>query len=86
VFFHSGLIKMLVMEELKKTNTDYENFLAASDFQLDIAPTPQSKRQTPTPVEKIMHLDSSKKRRMTRSDKYFQATNKARRRWSLTTS
>jgi hypothetical protein len=27
--FHSGLIKMLVMEELKKTNTDWENFLVA---------------------------------------------------------
>jgi hypothetical protein len=75
--FHSGLIKMLVLEELKKTNTDWENFLAASYFQLDIAPTPQSKRQTPTPVEKIVHSDSSKKRRMTRSDKYFQATDKA---------
>jgi hypothetical protein len=75
--FHSGLIKMLVLEELKKTNTDWETFLAASYFQLDIAPTPQSKRQTPTPVEKTVHSDSSKKRRMTRSDKYFQATDKA---------
>jgi hypothetical protein len=67
---------MLVLEELK-TNIDWETFLAASYFQLDIAPTPQSKRQNPTPPEKIVHSYSSKKRRMTRSDKYIQATDKA---------
>jgi hypothetical protein len=39
--FHSGLIKMLVLEELKKTNTDWEVFLAASGFQPDVAHTPQ---------------------------------------------
>jgi hypothetical protein len=30
--FHSGLIKMLVLEELNKTNTNLEFFLAASGF------------------------------------------------------
>jgi hypothetical protein len=39
--FHSGLIKMLVLEELKKTNTDWEVFLVASGFQPDVAHTPQ---------------------------------------------
>jgi hypothetical protein len=38
--FHSGLIKMLVMEELRKTNTDWETFLTSSQFQLDVSPTP----------------------------------------------
>jgi hypothetical protein len=69
--FHSSLIKMLVLEELKKTNIDQEIFLAASYFLLDITPTSQSKRQTSTCVEKIVHSDPGKKRRMTRSDKYF---------------
>jgi hypothetical protein len=77
---------MLVLEELKKTNTVWETFLTTSYFQLDIAPTPQSKRHTPTPVEKTVHSYSRKKRRMTKRDKYFQAIDKARRRWSLTTS
>jgi hypothetical protein len=77
---------MLVMEEIKKTNTDWETFLTTSHFQLDIAPTPQSKRQTPTPVERTVHSNSSKKKRVTRSDKYFRATDEERRRWSFTTS
>jgi hypothetical protein len=42
--FHLGLIKMIVLEQLKKTNTDSEVFLAASCFHPDIAHTPQSKR------------------------------------------
>jgi hypothetical protein len=39
--FHSGLIKMLVLEELKKTNIDWDVFLAASGFQPDVSHTPQ---------------------------------------------
>jgi hypothetical protein len=38
--FHFGLIKMLVLEKLKKTNTVWKTFLVASGFQLDIAHTP----------------------------------------------
>jgi hypothetical protein len=72
--FHYGLIKMLVMEEINKTNTDWENFLTTSHFQLDIPPREQSKRQTPTPIEKTVSSYSSKKKRVTRSDKYFRAT------------
>jgi hypothetical protein len=74
--FHSDLIKMLVLEELKKTNIYWDVFLAASGFQPDIAHTPQSKRQTPTPIEKTMHSDSRKKRKMTRGDKSIQITDK----------
>jgi hypothetical protein len=74
--FHSGLIKMLVLEELKNTNTDWETFLVTSGFQPDIAHTPQYKRQTPTLVEKNVHSYSSKKRKMTGSDKSFQVTDK----------
>jgi hypothetical protein len=38
--FHFGLIKMLVMEELRKTNTNWETFLTSSQFQLKVSPTP----------------------------------------------
>jgi hypothetical protein len=75
-FFHSGLIKMLVLEELKKKKSDWKVFLVASSFQQDISHKPQSKRQTPTHVEKIVHLDSSKKRKMTRGDKSIQIIDK----------
>jgi hypothetical protein len=67
--FHSGLIKMIVLEELKKTNTDWDVFLVASSFQPNISHTPQSKRKTPTLVEKTVHSNSIKKRKMTRGDK-----------------
>ena len=59
--FHSGLIKMLVMEESRKKNTDWETFLTSSQFQLDVSPTPQSKRQSPTLVEMTIHSDTRKK-------------------------
>jgi hypothetical protein len=74
--FHSGLIKMLVLEELKKTNTDWDAFLVASGFQVDVVHTPQSKRQTPISVEKIVHSKSSKKRKMAKKDKSSQSTDK----------
>jgi hypothetical protein len=76
--FHSGLIKMLVMEYLKKTNTDLEIFLNTLHFQLDITPTPRSKRRTPTHVERIVHSNSRKKKRVTRTNKSFQATDEAK--------
>jgi len=56
--FHSCLIKMLVLEELKKTNIDWDVFLDASGFQPDVSHTPQPKIQTPTPVEKSVHSKS----------------------------
>jgi hypothetical protein len=74
--FHSGLIKMLVLEELKKTNTDWDAFLVASGFQPDVVHTPQSKRQTPISVENTVHSESSKKRKMAKKDKSSQSTDK----------
>jgi flagellar biosynthesis protein FlhB len=42
--FHSRLIRMLVMEELKKINLTWEQFIVSSNLQLDVAlaSTPQS--------------------------------------------
>jgi hypothetical protein len=53
--FHSGLIKMLVMDELRKRNMEWEEFITSSHFQLNIAPTPQSKVQIPLQVDKTVH-------------------------------
>jgi hypothetical protein len=41
--FHSGLIRMLVIEELKRRNIPWEHFIISSHMQLDIASTPHSK-------------------------------------------
>jgi hypothetical protein len=76
IVFHSGLIKILVLEELKKTNIDWEIFLAALGFHTNVSHTPQSKRQTPTPTENIVHSESSKKKTMTRRDKSIHFTDK----------
>ena len=40
--FHSGLIRMLVSEELGKKEISWEHFVVASHFKLDIESTPQS--------------------------------------------
>jgi hypothetical protein len=40
--FHSGLIRMLVSEELGKKEISWEHFLITSHFKLDPTPTPQS--------------------------------------------
>jgi hypothetical protein len=42
IFFHVGLIRMLVSEELGKKEISWENFLVSSHFKLDTTPTPQS--------------------------------------------
>jgi hypothetical protein len=41
--FHSGLIRILVMEELKKKNIAWEKFISSAHLQLNVAPTPQYK-------------------------------------------
>jgi hypothetical protein len=38
--FHSGLIRMLVFEELGKKKISRENFLVTSHFKMDPTPTP----------------------------------------------
>jgi len=40
--FHSGLIRMLVVEELRKKNISWEHFIISSHFKFDVATTPQS--------------------------------------------
>jgi hypothetical protein len=40
--FHSGLIRMLVVEELRKKNISWEHFITFAHMKLDIAATPQS--------------------------------------------
>jgi hypothetical protein len=47
--FHSGLIRMLVMEELRKRNIPWEQFIVSAHMKLDITSTPQSKIQSPFP-------------------------------------
>jgi hypothetical protein len=72
--FHSGLIKMLVMDELRKRNMEWEEFITSSHFQLNIAPTPQSKVQIPLQVDKTVQLGMNKKRKSIRSVKNDKAT------------
>jgi hypothetical protein len=83
--FHSGLIKMLVMEELRKTTTDWETFLTSSHFQLNVAPTPQSKIQSPTLVERTVCSEVRKKKRGVMTDIDDRATNETRSRRAFTT-
>jgi hypothetical protein len=41
--FYSGLIRMLVYEELGKKEISWENFLVSSNFKLEPTPTPNHK-------------------------------------------
>jgi hypothetical protein len=49
--FHFSLIKLLVLEELKKTNTEWESFLASTSFPSEIT-TPQTKKIPPSSLER----------------------------------
>jgi len=40
--FHFGLIRMLVVEEMKKKNISWEHFITTTHMKLDITTTPQS--------------------------------------------
>jgi hypothetical protein len=46
--FHSGLIRMLVSEELGKKEISWENFVVTSHFKMDPTPTPQSQIAVPS--------------------------------------
>jgi hypothetical protein len=61
--FHSGLIRMLVMEELKKRNIPWEQFIISAHMQLEITSTPQSKMQSPLPSTSVAPAGTSKKRK-----------------------
>jgi hypothetical protein len=66
--FHSKLIKMLVLEELKMIYGDWDTFLTASGFQPDVVNTPQTKRRICTSAEKVVHIESRKKRKVVQED------------------
>jgi hypothetical protein len=61
--FHSGLIKMFVMEELRKKKNYWDQFIASAHLQLNVAPTPQSKVQTHLQVDSTVHTETSRKRK-----------------------
>jgi hypothetical protein len=57
---HSWLIRMLLMEELKKRNVAWEQFIVSANMQLNVAPTPQSKVESPLQAEISIHTDTIK--------------------------
>ena len=61
--FHSGLIKIIAMEELKKKNIDSEKSIAYLHFQLNVSPTPLSKVHIPLQDDSIVHIETSNKRK-----------------------
>jgi len=73
--FHFGLIRMLVMEELKKRNIPWEQFIVYAHMQLDITYTPQSKMQSHLPSTSVAPARTSRKER----EKPLLKTNKSSR-------
>jgi hypothetical protein len=69
-FFHSGLIRMLLMEELKKRNIPWEEFIVSAHMQLDIASTPQSRMQIPSPSSSVSPTRKRRKRKIKPTTKY----------------
>ena len=60
--FHSGLIRMLVSEELGKKDISWEHFVIASHFKFDIVATPHSQIEIPLPSTGVVKQCTSKKR------------------------
>jgi hypothetical protein len=61
--FHSGLIRMLVLEELKKRNIPWEKFIVSAHMKLNISLTPQSKIQRPFPSTSTALAGARRKRK-----------------------
>jgi hypothetical protein len=61
--FHSGLIRMLVSEELGKKEISWEHFVVTSHFKLDLASTPQSQNASPLSPTSAIKAGSSRKRK-----------------------
>jgi hypothetical protein len=61
ILFHFYLIKLLVLEELKKTDTEWEPFLASRGLPTEVT-TLQEKKSPPSSAEKIVStgIESSK--------------------------
>jgi hypothetical protein len=83
--FHSGLIKILVMEELKKRNMEQYWFIASAHLQLNVAPTPQSKVQSPLQANSIVHTETSIKRKGKHIDKMMKILRNKKNKGELTT-
>ena len=54
--FHLGLIKLLVLEELKKMNQDWNTFLFLVGYNPKEMATPSARKSTPSSKEKMIHL------------------------------
>ena len=61
--FHSGLIKMLVFEELGKKDISWDHFVVTSQLKLDIASTPQSQNASPLLPTSTIKEGRSRKRK-----------------------
>ena len=63
--FHSGLIRMLVFEELGKKEISWEHFVVSSHFKLDLSSTPQSQKASPLSPTNDSKAGTSRKRKGT---------------------
>jgi hypothetical protein len=61
--FHSGLIRILVSEELGKKDISWEIFVVTSHFKLDLAPTPQSQKASPLSPTSTSKAGTNRKRK-----------------------
>jgi hypothetical protein len=61
--FHSGLIRMLVSEELGKKEISWEHFVVTSYFKLDLASTPQSQKESPLSPTNATKAGTNRKRK-----------------------
>jgi hypothetical protein len=61
--FHSGLIRVLVFEELNKKDISWEHFIIASHMNLDLVATPQSQIASPLPSTSAAQTGTRKKRK-----------------------
>ena len=50
--FHFCLIRLLVLEELKKKDLDWEYFLLQKSFSVEVVDIPHAKKKTPSLVHK----------------------------------
>ena len=65
--FHFGLIKLLVLEELRKSNRDQNSFLLLENYDPEVMPTP-SKKISSKVKPHITPTTSSKKRKQQTKD------------------
>jgi len=64
---------MLVMEDLKKRNIPWEQFIASAHLQLNVSPSPQYKVQSPLQDDNVVHTETSKNGKGKHIAKYDEA-------------